>query len=376
MKIKKLILYLFLVVTLSQSLFMYAFGEELDSNTLASNYGEEIYSSLDSETKEILSSFGINELDFDSVFNISFTQSLSAVGDMLKSSLGDTFPYFFKMLAMLIILAAVSQLQNGKSKEKDTVALIFSLTTVLMTASFINDTLIQTVAVFELTGKLLLMLAPIITALLSVSGNVSASVIYNSATVAIAQLISVVSSNALIPLIGVYFSLVISLDLGGSTSGNKLIGSINKLLTGAFSAMSTGFTFIISIKNVLAKDLDNVLYKSGKYVISSFVPVVGSNISAILNSVIGSLELVKSTVAIFGVICVAAINIPIIAKLCVCYIALGILSVISDFFSVSSASSVLRGFAGGIKLLIAIVFFELVLVIISLGLTVMIRSAM
>lgn len=375
MNVKKPMLFSALIIFLFSVTLFYASGVESDADSMSDDYGSEIYSYLDDETRDVLSSFGIDSLDFDSVFNISFTKSLKAVGDMLKSSAGEAVPYFFKMLAMLIILAATAELRPKKIGEKDTVATVFSLTTVLMTAAFISDILTQTVAVFNLTGKLLLLLAPIITALLSVSGNVTASVLYNSVTVAIAQIISAVSSNLLIPLIGVYLSFVISLDISDGIKGDKLIYNMNKILTGIFAAMSTGFTFVISIKNVLAKELDGVLYKSGKYVISSFIPVVGSNISAMLSSVIGSLELVKSTVAVFGVICVAAINIPVLAKLCVSYAALSVLGVISDLFSVSSVSSALKGFSGGVKLLIAIVFFELVLVIISLGLTVMIRGS-
>ena len=87
------------------------------------------------------------------------------------------------------------------------------------------------------------------------------------------------------------------------------------------------------------------------------------------------MDLIKSTVAVFGVICVATINIPVVIKLTVCYVGLSIIGFISDFFSAGSASSVARGFAGGIKLLTALVLFEVVLVLISTGLAVTIKGA-
>lgn len=375
MKFKKIGSTVLIVVSLLYLFSLSAFGEELDPHSESADYGAEIYSALDGEAKEILSSFGIDTLNFDSVFNISFSQSFRAVGDILKSSVKDAAPYFFKMLAMLIAMTVIAAVRPDKSGEKDIVSSVFAMITVIMTASFVSDILTQTVGVFNLTGKLLLTLAPIITALLSVSGNVTVSVLYNSVTVAAAQIVSSIAAELLIPLIGVYFSFVISLDLGEDVKGDRLVHSINKVLTGGFAALSTVFTFILSVKNVLAKDLDGVLYKSGKYVISSFVPVVGSNISAILSSVVGSLELIKSTVAVFGIICVAAINIPILVKLSVCYAVLCLLGIIGDLFSAPSASSVVRGFAGGIKLLTAMVFFELVLVIIATGLTVTIKGA-
>lgn len=374
MKIQKTGFIVLITVLLTFLLSFSVFGEELDPNSASADYGNDIYSALDGETKEILSSFGIDGLDFDSVFNVSFSRSFKAVGDLLKSSVKDIIPYFLKMLAMLTAMTLTENIKPSKGDNKDIVSSVFTMITVIMTASFVSDALTQTVAVFNLTGKLLLTLAPIITALLSVSGNVTASVLYNSVTVAAAQIISSVASELLIPLIGVCFSFVISLDLSDAAKGDRLVHGITKAITGAFAALSTAFTFILSVKNVLAKDLDGVLYKSGKYVISSLVPVVGSNISAILSSVVGSLELIKSTVAVFGIICVAAINIPVLVKLAVCCAALWLLGIICDFFSAQSAASAVRGFAGGMKLLTAMVFFELVLVIICVGLTVTIKG--
>lgn len=380
MKFRKILLYISLTsfLLLFTPTLVSALDNEqsFDSLETFEEYADEIYSALDSETKEILSSFGVDEIDLDGVFELSFSKVLNSFLDIFKSSVRDMLPIFMKMTAMLILMSVSSGLRKGQSRENDNVSFIFSLTVTVMSASFLSNTLKSAVSAFNLTGKLLLTLAPIITALLSVSGNVTASMLYNSVTVAIAQIISAIASEFLVPFIGIYFSFVISLDLSDGVKGDRPINWINKLLTGAVTAMSTAFTLILSIKNVLAKEIDSVLYKSGKYVISGFVPIVGSNISAILSSVVGALEMLKSTVAVFALICVAAVNLPVIVRLFVCYILLNALALIADFFSVQSCASVIRGFAGGVKLMNAVVFFELVLVIISLGLTAAIKGAM
>lgn len=376
MKFRKIFVYIALTIAFV-SLFTFSVSaeEELDSLEKFDEYAGEIYSALDEETKEILSSFGIEEINLNGVFEMSFSRVFSSFFDIFKSSAKDILPFFMKMIAMLMLMSIVSDLRDSKKHDNDAVSFIFSLTVTVMSASFLSETLKAAIGAFNLTGKLLLILAPIITALLSVSGNVTASMLYNSVTVAIAQIISAIASEILVPFIGVYFSFVISLELSDGVKGEKPISGINKLLTGVVTAMSTAFTLILSIKNVLAKELDGVLYKSGKYVISGFVPIVGSNVSAILSSVVGALEMLKSTVAVFAVICVVAVNLPVIIKLFTCYISLNVISVIADFFSVQSSASIFKSFAGGIKLMTAVVFFELVLVIISLGLTAAIKGA-
>ena len=97
MKIIKII-FVFSAVSVLMFVFSFnVFGEEPDANSVA-DYGEEIYSTLDSDTREILSSFGIDSLDFDSVFDISFSSSIKTIGEIFKSSIKDILPAFLKSL--------------------------------------------------------------------------------------------------------------------------------------------------------------------------------------------------------------------------------------------------------------------------------------
>ena len=227
---------------------------------------------------------------------------------------------------------------------------------------------------FSLTGKLLYSYTPVLTVFLSISGNVTSSILYNSTVVAVSQVLSAVSENIIIPFICVYFALITALSLNETVNTDKITSSINKAVITLVSVMTMIFTVLISGKNILAKEIDGIAYTSGRYFISNFIPVIGPSVSSILSSIIGSLSLVKSTVAIVAILCATAINLPIIAKLFANYLSLHIIGIIADSFGEKRAGSIFAGFSSGIRILMIIVIFELVMVIIATGLVLTIKG--
>lgn len=349
-------------------------NEEIESEALISEYTDEILDSLDKETRDILSSVGLEEITTDSIFNLSFSKILKGIGEIFSLNIKNSIVSFLKMLAMIIVLIIVNSFKSDDFVFSKQLSDIFLITSVIMIASSIDDSISGLVIAFELTGKLLIAYVPILTVLISITGNITSSILYNSSIVALAQVISTVSDNMIVPFISMYFAFIISLSLNEALNADKITTSVNKAVTIVVSMTTLIFSLLISAKNVLARDMDGILYKSGKYLISNVVPIIGPTISSILNSIVGSLSLTKSTVAIFAIICAVAINLPVIVALSADYLSLYFISVISDSFGERQIAGVFRGFSSGIKILITLVIFELVLVIIATGLILTIKG--
>lgn len=370
----KKIIYLFVLVFLCFTGNFYACAEEIDSEALVDRYTYEIVNMLDNETQNILSSFGLEDITTESVFNLSVSAVFKSIAGIFSSNIKDSFSSFLKMLAMLIILIISNGFRTDNFVFGRQLSDIFQIISIIIIASSINDSISNFVYAFDLTGKLLIAYVPILTVLISITGKVTSSILYNSSIVALSQVLSVIANNIIIPFISMYFAFVIALSLNETLNSDRITGSINKAVTTIVSTMTLIFTLLISAKNVLAKDMDGILYKSGKYLISNIVPIIGPTISSILSSIIGSLSLVKSTVAIFAVICVIAINLPVIAGLTANYLSLHIISIISDSFGERQIAGVFKAFASGLKILVTLVIFEIVIVIIVTGLILTIKG--
>lgn len=354
-----------------------AYGvNETQADSWIREYTADIEEILDEETLETLEQLGLNEITTENIFNLSFTQVLKNVGKIFKFNLKEHSNRFFKMLSLLIVLISANSLKSEKSLFSNQLSDIATVITTILVVSGINNSISKAVTAFALTGKLILTYAPILAVLLSITGNLTASTLYNSGLVALAQVFSAFSENILIPFIGMYFALIIALSLNKNVNSSKITGSLNKIITGSISFMTMIFTLLISGKNILARDIDGILYKSGKYLISNFIPIIGPGISSVFSSIIGSLSLVKSTVGIFAIICTFIINLPVLISLTLDYISLYAMSLIADSFGEKQIYSIFNGFSNGIKILITIIIFELVLVIISTGLILTIKGEM
>ena len=376
MRIKKVIIYLLSVCSLV-ALFTFTASCEgkSESEKELEKITEDIFDSLDDKTKELLSEFGFEDLDYNSLFDFSFSNFWTVIKKELSNGSSDSKFFFFKTLAMLIILITISTVQSN-DKNFSIVTDVFTMVVILSLTTSLSDIFTMLVSAFNLTSKFMLSYVPVLTVILSLSGNITSSAIYSSAAIGLAQTISALANDLLLPLMGVYFGVIISLNFYDGLDSEKISSSIQKAVSGIISFLSLIFTFILSVKNVLAKDVDTVLYKSGKYIIANAIPVVGSAVSSILNSIIGSVSLIKSTVAVFAIIAVVLINLPVLIRLTVSYFSLYFLGVIGDLFAEKRAANIIRSFSQSIKIMAVLVIFELVLVIITTGLMISVRGEM
>ena len=350
-----------------------AYGQE-SINSFLESTSEDLMSVLDTQTKDILSEMGVDLTDYNSVFNLSFTDILKSIGSIFKVSSKDSIILLFKLLAMLIVMIAVKGLNTDEGKKPHIIDDVFSLVCVISSASVIEETLLQFSAAFKLTGKFMYSYIPVLTVLLSVSGNITGSAIYNSVALVMAQLITTLADSIILPVMGIYFALISAMSFNDIVGNNKLAGGINKAITGLVSFVTVIFTFFLSAKNILAKDIDGVLYRSGKYILTGIVPVIGSSIGSILNSIIGSLSLIKSTVAVFAVVAVFIINLPVLIRLSLDRLILNLIATVGDTFGEKTASGIFKSFSGGLKILVTLTAFEVILVVISTGLIILIKG--
>lgn len=372
---KKLIIFMVInTIILISVIIPVSATEYIEHDILSDEYVNSILDELDDETKDILASLGLDNITSESLLNLSFSDLISGIKNIFFFSIKGRISSFFKMLGMMIILIIVNSFRSNKQLFSGQIADVFSMICIIMIAASINNSINGLVTAFDMTGKLLYTYTPILAVFLSVSGNITSSVIYNSSMIVLSQVITAVSENIIIPFVSVYFAMIIALSLNGTVNADKIVSSANKAVITFVSIITTVFSMLISSKNILATEMDGIFLKSGKYLFSNFIPVIGPTVSSIFSSVIGSISLVKSTVAIVAIICVVAVNLPIIAKLFADYISLHVLSIIADSFGERRVAGIFGSFSSGLKTLMVLVIFELVVVIIATGLVLTIKG--
>ena len=93
--------------------------------------------------------------------------------------------------------------------------------------------------------------------------------------------------------------------------------------------------------------------------LSSLIPIVGSSISEAYSSLLGSINVIKSSVAVVGIIVIMIISLPPLIEGMLYCIAFSILSYICEMFECIQVSNILRTFYSAVRFLILINILEI-----------------
>ena len=357
------------LIILSFSVNAYAAGEsEYYNGQVESSGAEDILSGLDSETKERLGELGIEDVNFSSLFDVSFSKIFYFVKKAAEGKLESPLKSLMKLLSVIILIAVCESFMPDDDKMKNVInmaAVLFSVTVII---SPLYDAMESAVSSVGVCADFMKSLIPVLVGIVSALGNPSLAVSFQSCAFAAAEVISALGKNYVVPIVGA----VTALDLTGSLMPSMKLSGITELVKKTviqtLSFTATLYVSFLGIKGALANAADTVASKGIKLVISSAVPIVGGAVSEAYSGIIGSLVLVKSTVGIFGIIVIAVITVPSMLQLLFWIFALKLGAAAGEVFSLGGVSSLLKALSCAITLLNVVILFGAVLFIISLAL--------
>lgn len=362
---KKLLFGLILILPLCLS---FAFSG-LCVNSAENFSGEikgELFDSIDKDVLDILEQMGISEDSFGEIYSFS----LKNISDFFSVTLKDKIKLCLSDIAILlcvVLIVGVFSSLLSESKKDNLISLSGTVVITLLVISIIEDCISAALSVLRVSGVFTLSFVPIYTMVISFGGNTAGALTYNSLVMAFAEALSSFISYFSADLLGVFFCLTISFSLNENINMGRFISAVNKAVSLVLGLLSGVFTGFLSIKGILSASLDSVSVKGIRFLISSLIPVVGSAISDAYSSLIGSINLIKGSVAIVGILVIIIINLPVILETLIYYLSFTLLGHISDMIFTSRVGDTLRCFAAGIRILLLLCVFEMFILIISTG---------
>ena len=125
------------------------------------------------------------------------------------------------------------------------------------------------------------------------------------------------------------------------------------------------FTGLLTMQSLLGNAVDVSTNKTVKFVVSSFVPVVGNALGEAFGTVQGSIKLLKSGVGAFGLLAIAFLFFPVLAQCLLWQVMLVVSASIADVFDLKEIAGLLRAISKVLSLLLAILLCSSAILIIS-----------
>lgn len=374
----KIFLKLLLIIMISAAFFL-IFAVNCSAETMQPAIdefgGEELYDNVPDDVKTLFEKLGIDELSFDSIFNVTAKDIVGLIKNLVTGSVESPLKSTVRLIAVIIILAVGESFIPEETKVSAVVELVGVLLCIMSIINPITNAVKLAVASITISEKFMLVLIPILTAVISVSGNPTLALSFQSIAFVAAQIISAVASKTLVPVIG----LILALDISGSMMPKLTLSGITeavkKTITFLLSFSATIFVSFLGLKAGLANSADSLATKGMKLVISSAVPVVGGALSEAYSGLISSMILIKSTIGVFGICTVALITLPSCIQLLFWIFALRLSSGIAMMFEQNNVAGLLKSISSSLVLLNVIIVFVAVLFIISISLILILKAS-
>ncbi len=364
-----------IVIALLFSLTVCAHSDDIYEKQMESSGVNDLFNRLSDEQSEILEELGITEPSFEAFLSVSPRKVFDLFYQILMNEYKSPFAYTVTVSVMVIAVSLVSQFLPQSEKLMRLITAFSVVCVSLCVIVPLGECVSRVVSAISMSADFMLALIPVLATVLTVSGNPAAALSYNSFCFFAAQAVVALSADFIRPFIHTTLALSMISGFGDTVNFEKIVMFIKRITMFLMSFTSTVFITMLSLKGMLSASADTVAVRGIRFMIGNLIPVVGGAISDAYTSISGTLQLVKNTAAVIGIVAVAAINLPVLIE-CVCWVfSFSCLSMLSEMFSQDKTASLIRSVSSCVVMMTVMLLFIVVVFILSVGLVMLMKGS-
>ena len=336
-------------------------GQELD----AIGFGK-LGDYLPEETKEALRDAGLGEA-LEGSISLTPDMVLRAVGQALQDQIHEPLQALAGVGAVVVLAALLDGL--GSMPSSQGIRPIFGVTASLAVCGSIAAPVIgcitETAQAIRTCADFLLGFIPVFAGVLVAGGQAVTATTYHLFLFSLCQVISRVSATVLVPLLGVYLAFCLTAAAVPQMRLATLASAIRTAVGWALGLMLTIFVAFLTVQTLVSSSGDSVSLRTAKFLIGSFVPVVGSALADAFIAAQGCIRLVRTTVGAFGAVAVIFVFLPVLLRALAWFLAVQLAGALAQLFGLEGTAGLLRSVGSVLGILMALILSFGLLVIIS-----------
>ena len=290
-----------------------------------------------------------------------------SIQDKLRELLDEPLRLLGTLIGMVVLCAVLGALrQNGTaSGMDDPFGVVAAASALVLLGEPVFGCVERTVQSLRECSLFVMSFAPVLSGILIAGGSPASAGAYNLMLYFVSQLLAELASKTLLPLLGVYLALCILSPLAPFLQVGQLTRAIHRLTCWGLGVLTTLFVGILSLQTVIGSGGDGILLKTSKFLVGSFVPVIGGTLSDAMGAARSCLHLMKGLVGSFGMAVAALTFLPVLIEVSGWYLMLHTAAWAAQMLDCSRMSGVLRSVASAFSILLALVVCFGLLVLVS-----------
>ncbi len=366
-----------LVSLLFLSLPVCASGEVEDflDETL-DQFGESLEESIPEEADSFMESLNLRDLDWRQVLSLQPDQFLTLIRELLEQQWKEPIRLLGQILGILLLSSLLFPLQD--SLLKDNASLLFSFAAVIcLCASFagpVADCISAAMESIQHCSVFLLSLIPVLCGILTAGGQAAAATGYQLLLFTICQIVSQLAVSTMVPLMGMYFALSMISGVFPKLGMQGIISGIKSAACWGLGIVTTIFVGLLSLQTFVSANVDVVTMKTSRFLMGSFIPVVGSILSEAYGAAQGCMALLKSTIGTFGIVVALCTILPVLLRVVLWYLITWLAEQFCSMMQVGELGEILKGAANTFAILLALMLCFLLLMVVATSLVIFIGT--
>ena len=267
---------------------------------------EEYVNSLDEEGDEIFQAGFKNFVEqiVKGNFQVGFNDFFKMIIKAITKNIVSLLPVLASIIAIGILCSIASNLSSGFIK-KSTMEIIYFvcyamiIILVVTTLTSISTMASKTVSNLNLIIEIIF---PVMLTLITALGGTVTVVVYQGSLAVMSSLITLLLSKIIIPA---FLAVIVFSVVGNMSSNVKLDKLANTIKSGAEWLMGISFglyMIVLAFQGVGGAAVDGISVKAMKFMMSSYVPILGGYLSEGFDVIMASCVLIKNAVGITGII--------------------------------------------------------------------------
>lgn len=361
---KKFLLIVFIVLIIFPVFTFDSFATDIDINT--------VWDVIDEQTKDYLDDLGVNEISFNDLFNLNPTRIFDFLIELSFKSGSAIFDNIIKIVVILIIVSIASSFFKESDKSQNIINFVGVLTILSIIIVPISRMTIDAVSGIKTSMAFVNSYIPVMTAIIVASKNPGLAITYNTFSIFLSSIITIVADKIFMPSISAIISFNILSSFSFENYRERIILGFRRAIVIFLALFSTIYTGLLTTQSILATSSDSLVLRGIKFISGAFVPVVGPGVADALSSVFSSFIIMKNTLGVFVIVVIILINLPVMTELLIWYFTLQFCSMISSMFGLNNITDILDSLTSLNSLINIIMFFVTFVLVISTGVVIII----
>ena len=343
------------------------------SEQLEQSGANDLPNRLTDEAADALEEIGVEGVDLEQLEAVSAQDVIAAILKGITNRLPAILQSFFFIIAVMLLSALVNsmQLSLGEQPVGGVVNLVGMLCVVGVVITPVVSCIGEAAAVVSGGAYFMLGCIPVMIGFLIASGQTAAGTSFSMLLMTICNVISFLSANLIVPVLNIFLGFSVVSSVSPNLNLNGLCKSFYTVMKWILGFGMTIFSGMLTIQGLLGGAIDVTTNKSVKFVVSSFVPVVGTALGEAFGTIHSCAKVLKSGVGAFGILGILFIFLPILLQCILWAVSLSVAAGIGDVFELKEISGLLRSVSKVITMLIAVLLCCVVMLVVALEIMMM-----